>query len=344
MKAIQLTAHGGLEVLDYVDVPDPEPGSSDVIVEVEACALNRLDVAQRNGWFTVDGFAFPHIPGMDVAGTVVAVGPDVQRVRPGTRVVIDPSMAGVPEGSRLAGRGDLHGDLGIIGANADGGYAQLCLAPETHVYEIPAGMSSEHAATFPTVFMTAGHALFEVAEIGAGDTVLIHAAGSGVSVAAIQLAARAGATILATAGSESKLEQARRLGAHHVANNRTSDVTKWAREVTDGRGVDVVFDHVGQALFEASVLAMAVGGRLVCCGNTSGDQASIPSLGFMFHNEIRILGSGPYRPQEFAPLWRTFCDGDFANVVHREFDLAAAGDAQRALEDGDVFGKIVLRP
>lgn len=344
MKAIQLTSHGGTGVLEYVDVPDPEPGRSDVVVQVEACALNRLDVVQRNGWFTVDGFAFPHIPGMDVAGTVVAVGSAVDRVQPGARVVIDPSMAGVPDGSRLAGRDDLYGDLGIIGANVDGGYAQLCLAPETHVYEIPPTMASEHAATFPTAFMTAGHALFEVAEVGAGDTVLIHAAGSGVSVAAIQLATRAGCTILATAGSERKLEHADRLGAHHVANNRTTDVTTWARDVTDGRGVDVVIDHVGQALFDASVLAMAIGGRLVCCGNTSGDQATIPSLGFVFHNEIRILGSGPYRPHEFEPLWRTFCDGDFANVVDREFALTAAGDAQRALEDGDVIGKIVLRP
>ena len=173
---------------------------------------------------------------------------------------------------------------------------------------------------------------------------LIHAAGSGVSVAAMQLAISAGATVLATAGSEAKLERASAIGAHHVLNNRTGDVTAWARDVTGGRGVDVVFDHVGAALFAPSILALAVGGRLVCCGNTSGDEAIIPSLGFLFHSGIRILGSDAYRPEEFGPAWDIFCAARFPDMIDERFALADAAAAQQRLEAGDVFGKVVLRP
>jgi NADPH:quinone reductase-like Zn-dependent oxidoreductase len=344
MKAVTYQQHGGTDVLEYVDVPDPEPGPGDVIVRVEASALNRLDVVQRSGWYTLPGFELPHIAGMDVAGTVVETGSDVTDVAIGDRVVVDPSLAGVSPASKLAGRGDLYGELGVIGANVAGGYAERCLVPASHVYAVPDTMAIERAATFPTCFLTASHALFPVAELRAGETVLIHAAGSGVSVAAIQLAVDAGATVLATAGSTEKLERAIELGAHHVLNNRTGDVTAWAREVTDGRGVDVVFDHVGTALFAASVLSLAIGGRLVSCGNTSGDEAVIPSLGFLFHSGAKILGSDPYRPEEFGPTWERFCAADFAHTVDAEYALADAPEAQARLEAGDVFGKIVLRP
>lgn len=344
MKAMRLESHGGPDVLRYTDVPDPEPGPGDVVVAVEACALNNLDVVQRNGWFCVKGFQFPHIAGMDVAGTVAAVGSDVDSVSVGTRVVVDPSMVGVSAGSRYEGKDDLFGELGIIGANLDGGYAEYCLAPASHVFEIPDHITAEHAATFPTIFMTAGHAIFEVGHLTAGETILINAAGSGVSVAAIQMAVRTGATVLATAGSEFKLDNATRLGAAHVANNRSTDIEAWVREVTDGRGVDIVLEHVGPALFAPSFMSLAVGGRLVCCGNTTGNEADLPSLEFLFHNEVKILGSGPYRPEEFAPRWKMFCDGDFENVVDRVYGLESAGEAQAALEQSAVFGKVVLKP
>ena len=256
--------------------PIRRPVHRDVVVAVGLTALNRLDVVQRNGWYTMPGFTLPHIAGMDVAGTVALIGDEVDGVAPGDRVVVDPSLAGVPEGSKLAGRGDLYGELGVIGATTDGGYAELCLAPATHVYQVPEHMSLEDAATFPTCHLTASHGLFDVGRLVAGETVLVHAAGSGVSIAAIQLAARAGATVLATAGTPAKLERAAGLGAAHVLNNRTGNVLEWAREVTDGRGVDMVFDHVGTALFESSLFALATHGRLVTCGNTSGDVATIP--------------------------------------------------------------------
>jgi NADPH:quinone reductase-like Zn-dependent oxidoreductase len=344
MKAVLYHEAGGPEVLRYVDVPDPEPGPADVVVEVRACALNRLDVVQRNGWFQMPGFTYPHIAGMDLAGEVVAVGSGVVDVSVGDRVVVDPSLAGVSDGSKLAGMGDLFGELGIIGGTVAGGYAELCLVPASHVYPVPDDMPFEHAATFPTCYLTAGHALFDVGGLQAGETVMIHAAGSGVSVAGILLAKRAGATVLATAGSDDKLERARELGADFVCNNRTEDVTGFARGLTQGRGVDMVFDHVGTALFGPSLFAIGVHGRLVNCGNTSGDTATIPSLGYLFHSGITIKGSDPYRPEEFGPLWQTFCDARFPVAIDRTYHLSEAAAAQEQMLSSDFFGKILLVP
>ena len=179
MKAMRYHEPGGPDVLRYEEVPDPEPGPVDVVVDVVAAALNRLDVVQRNGWFTMPGFTLPHIAGMDVAGVVSEVGDEVDGVAVGDRVVVDPSLAGVDDRSKLGGRGDLYGELGIIGGTVDGGYAERCLVPASHVYPVPHAMSLETAATFPTCWLTAAHALFDVGGLEAGETVMIHAAGSG---------------------------------------------------------------------------------------------------------------------------------------------------------------------
>ena len=355
MKAVIYDSPGNSEVLRYEAVPDPTPDPGDVVVKVEAAALNRLDVVQRNGWYQMPGFAYPHIAGMDVAGEVVAVGDDVatgkslggggaQPVAVGDRVVIDPSMAGVADNCKYRGRGDLYGELGIIGATLDGGYAELCLAPASHVYRLPDEMSASTAAAFPTCYMTAAHALFEVGALAAGEVVMIHAAGSGVSTAAIALAKHAGAVVLATAGTDEKCAQAQAIGADHVCNNRTGDVTAWAREVTGGRGVDLVFDHVGPALWEASMFALAIKGRIVTCGNTTGDTVTIPSLGMLFHLGLQVRGCDPYRPEEFGPIWELFCSAGFEVVVDSEFPLSEAAAAQEKMLNSDFFGKILLRP
>ncbi len=344
MKALRYHQPGGPEVLRYEEVPDPVPGRRDVVIRVAATALNRLDVVQRNGWYTLPGFALPHIAGMDVVGVVEQVGADVTTVRPGDRVVVDPSLAEVPDGSSLAGMGDLYGVLGVVGATVDGGYAERCLAPETHVHQVPDSMAWEHAVSFPTAWMTAWHALFPVGALAAGETVMIHAAGSGVSTAAIQLAKHAGATVLATAGNDEKCAKALALGADAVLNNRTGDLIAWAREHTAGAGVQLVLDHVGPALWEASLFALAPRGRLVNCGNTTGDTATIPSLGHLFHLGLRILGSDPYRYDEFAEAWAVFCAGSFQTPVERVVPLAEGAEAQRQLERGEVFGKLILAP
>jgi NADPH:quinone reductase-like Zn-dependent oxidoreductase len=344
MKAVLYDTHGGPEVLRYADVADPEPGPGDVVVRVAATALNRLDIVQRAGYFTMPGFAFPHIAGMDVAGTVAAIGSAVDDVAVGDRVVVDPSLSGVREDSHLAGRGDLYGELGIIGATADGGYAEMCLVPAGHVFALPEAMSFDEAVVFPTCWMTAAHALFDVGGLQAGETVLIHAAGSGVSTAGIQLAVDAGARVLATAGTDEKCARAGELGAAATANNRTTDVAAWVREMTGGAGVEMVFDHVGPALWEASMFSLGVRGRLVNVGNTTGDSVTIPSLGHLFHMGLTIVGSDPYRPEEFGPVWETYCNGNFTAPVDSVMPLAEAGAAQDRMFAGDLFGKIILRP
>ncbi|MXZ30138.1 MAG: zinc-binding dehydrogenase [Acidimicrobiia bacterium] len=170
--------------------------------------------------------------------------------------------------------------------------------PASHVFALPDAMSFEAAAVFPTCWMTAAHALFDVGKLQAGETVLIHAAGSGVSTAGIQLACAAGARVLATAGSDDKCARAEQLGAAAAANNRTVDIAAWAREATGGAGVEMVFDHVGPSLWEASLFSLGVRGRLVNVGNTTGDSATIPSLGHLFHMRLQIVGSDPYRPED----------------------------------------------
>jgi NADPH:quinone reductase-like Zn-dependent oxidoreductase len=344
VKALLYRQPGGPEVLEYTDIADPTPGARDVVIDVAATSLNHLDVVQRNGWFTMPGFTLPHIAGMDVVGTVSEVGSEVSLVKVGDRVVVDPSLAGVPDGSTLAGMGDLYGDLGIIGGTVAGGYAERCLVPETHVHRIPDTMSWHHAVVFPTAWLTAHHAIVDVGRLAAGETVMIHAAGSGVSMAGIQIAKHYGATVLATAGSADKCAKALELGADHVANNREVDVTGWAREVTHGAGVDMVFDHVGPALWAASMFSLKPRGRLVNCGNTTGDSATIPSLGFMFHMGVQILGSDPYRYEEFAPAWAMYAQGDFRSPIDSVFPLAEGAAAQDKMLRSDFFGKIILEP
>lgn len=343
MKALIYEKHG-TDVLEYRSVPDPTPGLRDVVIKVAATTVNNLDATQRNGWFTMPGFELPHISGMDVVGTIVGIGSEVSSVQVGERVIVDPSLTNVPENSKLSGRGDLYGELGVIGANVDGGYAELCLAPDTHVYPIPDELSWHQAATFPTAWMTAHHALFDVGDLKEGEVVMIHAAGSGVSMAGIQLAKNAGAIVLATAGSQGKCEKALELGADFSCVNRDTDVARWAKEVTHGAGANVVFDHVGEALWAQSMFALAPRGRLVNCGGTSGNSPVIPNLGYMYHMGLQILGSDPYRYEEFAPAWSTYCSGDFRSVVDSIFPLSDGAAAQDKLLSGDCFGKIILEP
>lgn len=331
-------------MLQYREVPDPVPQRRDVVMRVSATALNHLDVVQREGWFTMPGFRLPHIAGMDVAGVVMEVGDEVSMVNVGDRVVVDPSLAEVPEGATYTGMGDLYGLLGIIGATVAGGYAELCLVPETHVHRIPDALTTGAAATFPTCWLTAWHALVDIGRLQAGETVLIHAAGSGVSVAAIQIARHLGATVLATAGTDIKADHALGIGAAHTLNNRTGDVAAWAREITQGIGVDMVLDHVGPALFTPSLMSLRARGRLVTCGNTTGDTVTLPSLGMVFHLGLQILGSDPYRHGEFARAWEVFTSGEFEPVVDSVFPLEEAAAAQQKLAASDFFGKILLSP
>lgn len=343
MKAARYSAHGGPEVIRFEDAPEPAIGPADVLVRVAACAVNRLDVIQRAGHFTLPGFRLPHISGMDVAGEVVAAGAEARGVATGDRVVIDPSLTGVQGDSRFRGMDDRYDLLGVIGGSVDGGYAEYCAAPASHVHRIPAGVSIEEAACIPTCFALVWHALTEVGRLTAGETILINGAGGGVSSAAIQLARKLGATVLATARSERKRRYALGIGADHAAVPEEGGLVRWAREVTGGRGVDMIFDHVGPALWDASVGALRPRGRLVSCGATTGPTVTV-ELGNLHRMGIRILGSDVYLHEEFAAMLEFYWRSGFRQIVDSEFPLSEAAAAQRRMEAGDVTGKILLRP
>src|SRR5205085_7206419 len=253
MRAALHRAFGGTEVLEIAEIPDPSAAPGDVLVRVRATALNRLDVLQRSGPALLPGFTLPHVAGMDVAGEIVEVGSAVTGWDVGNRVVVNPAVQCGECASCAAGDDAFCRDVRVIGGNAAGGYAELVAVPATHVYRIPDAISYEEAATVPTIWSTAWHGLVATGRLRIGEWVMIHAAASGVSTAAIQLAKRLGARVIATAGSERKLEVARKLGADVAVNNRTDDFVAAAREVTNGKGVDMVFDHVGPALFQPSI-------------------------------------------------------------------------------------------
>jgi NADPH:quinone reductase-like Zn-dependent oxidoreductase len=343
MRAALHRSHGGVDVLEVVDVPDPRPGPRDALLRVHATALNRLDVLQREGPPLLPGFALPHIAGMDVVGEVIEIGTEVENVRGGARVVVNPALhCGECEWCR-AGDDAYCPHTTVVGGNAPGGYAELLAVPASHVYEIPEGVSYEEAVTIPTIWSTAWHALVITGELRIGEWVMIHAAASGVSTAAIQLAKKIGARVVATAGSERKLEFARKLGADVVVNNRTGDLAGAAREATEGRGVDMVFDHVGPALFQPSIFALRPRGRLVFCGSTTGADATF-NLPYAYHFGIKLLGADPYSYAEFAAMLDYYWTAGFEAVIDSEFSFAQVGEAQRKMEDGDVIGKVLLRP
>lgn len=343
MKAARYSKHGGPEVIRYEEVPDPRIAPADVLVKVVACAVNRLDLIQRAGYYTLPGFRLPHIAGMDVVGEIVAIGSGADGVEIGDRVVVNPSMTKVRGDSRFLGLDDRYGLLGVIGASLDGGYAELCAAPASHVYRIPAGISFEEAACIPTSFATAWHALVEIGGLSAGETVLINGAGGGVSSAGIQIGRRLGSTVLATARTERKLEHAKRIGAHHVLDHRGADLARWARDLTAGRGVDMVFDHVGPVLWQRSLDALRPHGRLVTCGATTGPEVTL-GLGQLHRMGIRIMGSDSYTYEQFQRVLAFYWQGEFRSTIDSEFPLADAGEAHRRMDSTELTGKILLKP
>lgn len=350
MKAVVQHDFGGLDVLRHEEVPDPVPGLGDVVVRVEAAGLNRLDVLQRVGPPMLPGFSLPHICGMDVAGTIEEVGPTVLDMpgsgrppRVGDRVVVNPALQCGSCERCLAGDDGLCANVRVVGATAPGGYAERCVVPSDHVHLVPDHVGLEEAATVPTIYSTAWHALVTVGRLSLGETLLVHGAGSGLTVAAVQLAKRCGARVIATGRSEEKLALAARLGADAVVHTDRADLVAECRELTGGRGVDVALDHLGPALFQQTVYCLAPRGRLLFVGTTTGTTASF-DLPFAYHFGISLVGVDPYRAEEFAKMLDFYWRNGFQPVVDSRFSLADAAQAQARLEEGRSAGKIVLVP
>lgn len=339
MKAVRFHAHGGPEVLRYEDVPDPVPRPGEALVRVRACALNHLDLWERRGLDRVT-LPLPHISGSDVAGEVVAA--EAPGVEIGQRVLVQPGLSCGRCPACLSGADNFCPEYDVLGYRSDGGYAELVRVPVQNLVPIPAHVGWIAAAAFPLTFLTAWHMLVSRAQLGAGETVLVLAAGSGVGQAAVQIARLYGARVLATAGSDDKAARARALGAEAVVNHRTQDLAAEVRRLTGGRGADLVIEHVGQATWDASVRSLARGGRLVTCGATTGPSGAL-NLPTLFSRQISILGSYMGSKGELRRVAELFFAGRLAPVVDRVFPLERAADAQRRLEAGEHFGKIVLQ-
>jgi NADPH:quinone reductase-like Zn-dependent oxidoreductase len=334
MKGFRVSHHGGPEALEWGEWPDPVAGPGEVTVRVRACALNHLDLWLRNG---VPGhrFPLPLIPGSEIAGDVAAVGAGVG----------DLAASGVSCGvcaRCLAGLDHLCARYGLLGEHRDGGYAELVTVPRRNVLPLPPGLSYVEAAALPLGFLTAWHMLTARAALAPHEDILLHAAGSGVTSAGIQIARLLGARrILVTAGSADKLARARELGATHGILYNQGDFVRAAREATQGEGVDVVFDHVGGETFERSLKLLKRGGRIVLCGATSGAEAKI-NLRAHFFKQLSVLGSTMGSLAELMALLPYFASGELRPVVDRTFALAEAPAAQEFLARRGAFGKLVL--
>lgn len=341
MKASLFHQHGGPEVFRYEDIADPVVPPGWALVRVRACALNHLDLFQRRGLDRVT-IPLPHISGADVAGEVVSINGE-STIAPGTRVMLQPGMSCGVCDVCLAGRENQCRKYDVLGYQSAGGYAELVTVPASSLIPIPAHIDFVTAAAFPLTFVTAWHMLVTLARVAAGDTVLVVAAGSGVGQAAVQIAKAKGARVIATAGGDAKLAHARKLGADEVVDHYTQNITSEARRLTSNRGVDIVVEHVGVATFEKSVKSLALGGRLVTCGATTGFDARL-DLRLLFARQLSVIGSYMGTPRELLTAAEGLFDGTFTPVVDRTLPLAAAGDAHRLLESAQQFGKIVLLP
>ena len=325
MRAAVVTEPGDPDVFELRELPDPDPGPEDALVAVHATALNRADLMQRRGGYPAPPGIRQDLLGLEMAGVVERVGERVAQWSPGDRV------------------------MALLGG---GGYASLVAVHERQLMAVPEGLDLEQAASIPEVFLTAFDALFLQCELVPGETVLIHAAGSGVGTAAIQLAALAGCRVIGTAGSDDKLARAAELGLDVGVNYHDADFGEVVAETTGGRGVDVVLDVVGAPYWDRNIASLAVRGRMVLVGTMGGGKLET-NVGALMGKRLRVHGTVlRARPaEEKATLTQTFArrylhhfaSGRLVPVVDRVFPLAAVADAHRHMESNANFGKIVLR-
>jgi NADPH:quinone reductase-like Zn-dependent oxidoreductase len=339
-EAMVLHAHGGPEVLVRETIDLPEPGPREVRVRVRAVALNRLDLWVRGGLPSLK-LDYPHRLGSDVVGEIDALGPGARGVEVGARVVVSPGIScGVCERC-LSGRDNLCRKYAILGEHTSGGYARHVLVPDTNLLPYPGGLPFVQVAAVPLVFLTAWQMVVEKARVVPGQTVLVHAAGSGVSSAAIQIAKLHGARVIASAGSAAKTARATALGADEVINYTTHDFVGEVKKLTGKRGADVVIEHVGGDVMAKSVLATANGGRIVTCGATAGFEPKI-DLRHVFFRQIEILGSTMGPKGSLFGILEQVKAGTLRPVVDRVLPLWQAPEAHRILEGRQTFGKVVL--
>ena len=342
MKATIFKQHGGPEVLEYADVPDPRIRADEVLIEVKACALNHLDIFVRGGLPGIE-IPLPHILGNDIAGVVREVGELVTWAKPGDEVMVNPGVSCGHCDACLSGEDNLCREYDIMGYRRNGGYAELVAVPGVNIVPKPPELSWEEAAALPLVTVTAWHMLVTRVNVQPGETVLVHAAGSGVGSIAIQIAKLRGARVITTASTGEKLEKARELGADEAINYTQADWPREVRRLTDRKGVDVVVEHTGAATWPGSISSLKNNGRLVTCGATSGYDART-DLRQVFYRHLNILGSFMGSKAELLEALKFVREGKIRAVVDRVLPLSEARQAHEVIENRAQFGKVVLKP
>ncbi|MEO9174179.1 MAG: zinc-binding dehydrogenase [Gaiellales bacterium] len=335
MRAVRIHEDGGPDVLRVEDVPVPEPHGSAALVEIRSAALNHVDVSSRRG-----------LPartlGTDGAGVVAALGPDAAGVEVGQAVLINPGLFCRRCRFCLAGEHSLCLRFQVLGEHVDGTNADYVLVPSRNLFPIPRGWSFDEASAFGLVFVTSWRMLITKARLQPGESVLIWGIGGGVASSALEICRATGARAIVTSSSDAKLAHARTIGAHATINHERDDVADAVRSLTDGRGVDVVVEHVGAATWARSIDALARGGRLVTCGASSGGQ---PPAGLhrIFWKQVSVLGSTMGSDSEFRAVLELGAAGLVRPHVDTVYPMEAVGEARARLEAGEQFGKVVLR-
>lgn len=342
MKAVRFHEFGHSDVLRVEEVADPKPGPGEVSIRIRASALNHLDVDVREGTsrFPIN---LPHTLGIEVAGDIEEIGPDVEGWQPGDRV--NPYIMATCGVCRYCktGRESLCLTPGFISFTTGGGYAEKLTCSARQLVRIPDNVSYEDAAALQVAFATSWHMLFTRAGLRAGETVMINSVGSGIGSAAVQLAKLAGAFVIGNASSQEKLDRARELGLDVGINHRTEDVVARVMEITDGRGVDVVYEHVGGELFQKGLDSLAKDGRLVICGGHSGEVVPFDIIPF-FRMQRSVIGSFVYTQTEVETCFELASHGKIKPLVHKTFPLEEARAAMEMMERREHFGKILLTP
>jgi len=341
MKATVFREQGDIHVLRVEEVPEPTPGQTDVIVKVHACGVNRLDIYSRLGRTKIA--PMPHISGSEVAGEIVALGDAVSGLSIGQPVAVAPYLfCGQCEFCR-SGEEVICLKSDIVGLGNQGGYAEYIRVPATSIVPLPKGVEYVSAAAVGLAAITAWHMLTRRTSLKPGQDVLVHAAGSGVGSAAIQIAKLSGARVITTVGSTGKVQRARELGADDVINYQEQDFFQEVRRLTGKRGVDVVVEHVGEETWEKSVASLTRGGRLVTCGATTGNDGKV-NLWNLFAKELSLIGSYGGTRQDLADVLKLVATKQFQPVVAGTYTLEQVGQAQQRMENREQFGKLIITP
>jgi NADPH:quinone reductase-like Zn-dependent oxidoreductase len=340
MKAVLFHSHGGPEVLEYTDFPPPVPGEGQVLVKLEAAALNRVDLWTRTGWPGIK-LEYPHIPGADGAGIVAGLGSCAGSWNVGDRVVINSNLGCGHCPACVAGQDNRCREWHLLGETVRGTYAEYVVVPATNIYSIPTGFESRQAAAAALVFHTAWHSLIPRGKLKPGERVLVVGASGGVNTASIQIAKLAGAIVIVIGSNPKKLSLAESLGADYLIDrSKDENWFKTVYNLTGKQGVDVIVDNVGTT-FPSSFRAAAKGGRILTVGNSGGPKFEIDNR-FIFGKHLSIIGSSMGTRADFARVMDLVFTGKLKPVVDRDYPLIDASSAQGQLERGDQLGKITL--